>query len=441
MRIAFRKLLLFITVLGLSLRLAAVDNAHYYKAANLHRTPTTGWFDGDMKYDNLDWMSKIDFTYGYGDAGSAWNNSGNTTSLLNTTGNHNMLYLMENVVVNPNEQHFADFFANAQTNHWATNNDFAQLDFDGKFEIHDFNINIRQNLSRNFFAELLIPIRDVSIKNISYKDLSPDTGRFSKQTGEWKQFLNQFNTLLGLYGYKPYDTKYSKTDLGDISFNLGWQGIKEYKTGSVDFISFLAKLGVLFPTGADRDVDYVFSVPTGYDGQWGFNFGAQLEFCIKKVFTMSMHGGATMFFDESNEWRRLKTFELQNGFIKLEKGLVEEDKGTLWHLGADLKLDHVVKGFSLLVGYSFNRQENDKLTPNDSTKFTKSIVNSDSALDSWEMHVLHLMADYDFSVHMKKDYKYAPRISFFYNWPFDGKNAFKTDMIGGGLGLDIRWQI
>lgn len=442
MRIQSKKLLfLLITVFISSLK--AVDNGHFYKAANLHKTPTTGWFDKEMKYDNLDWLSKLDFTYGYGDAGTAWDNDRHTTALLNSTGNHKMIYLMENVVVKPSEQDFATFLANAQINHWTTNCKFGELKFDGDFKIHDFNINFRQNFVKDFFAEILVPIRKVELRNICYKDLSPCTGRFSQQTGEWRQFLNQFNTILANYCYKPYNTEYSKTDFGDISFNLGWQGIKEYEEGDgdINFLSLLAKVGVLFPTGAPREVDYVFSIPTGYGDHWGINLAAQFEFSVKKIINISMHGSATLFFDKSDVWRRVKTFELQQGFIKLTKVKVTEDKGALWHLGADLKFDHIAGGLSLLVGYSFNARENDKLYPNDNMKYAGGIINTDTELNGWEMQILHCMADYDFSVHCKKNAKFAPRINFFYNWPFKGKSAFKTDMIGGGLGIDVRWEI
>ncbi len=438
-----KKLLLFMTVFPFAVNLAAVDNAHFYKAPLLHRTPTTGWFDEAKNYENSDWLTKFDFTYAYGDSSTSWNHNGDTTSLLNTTGNHNMLYLMENVVVLPTVQHFATFLANAQINHWATNSTFGQLEFDGKFQIHDININLRQNLVSGFFFELLVPIRDVSIKDIHYIDLSPETGRFSKQTGEWRQFLNQFDTLLANYGYKPHATSYSTTDVGDISLNLGWQGIKKYgeEEEALEFLGFMLKAGVLFPSGKKDDVDYCFSVPTGYNGHWGINFNAQLDIGFNDWITVSAHGSATVFFDEDEEWHRMKTFSGQNGFIKLEKGKAEEEKGTLWHAGADIKFDHVGVGLSLLVGYSFNKQENDTLNPADKDKFDYTLVNADSALAGWEMHVLHFMADYDFSVHMSENSKWAPRISVFYNWPFDGESVFKTETFGGGLGIDVRWKI
>jgi hypothetical protein len=70
--------------------------------------------------------------------------------------------------------------------------------------------------------------------------------------------------------------------------------------------------------------------------------------------------------------------------------------------------------------------------------YNACVVNSDSALCPWQMHVLHLIVDYDFGIHMKA-YHWAPRLQFFYDVPVAGEHVFDTDMIGGGVGLDIRW--
>lgn len=442
MREKHKKLFLWLVTLSFSVFacISAIDNAHFYKAAHLHRSLTTGWFDEVENYENFDWLTKIDANYAYGDAKRGWDHNGSGAPLLNLTGNHNMLYLMENVPQQGTTfQSFSQFIANAKINHADTNSTFGQLEFHGKFVLHEFNIDIRQNLVSDFFAELHIPIRNTKIKDISYVDKSPTSGCFTKNTFEWKQFLNQLNTLLSEYGLKEYGTQYDKTSFGDISLLVGWQGI--FETDEDDPLTFgiTLKGGLLLPTGEGYRIDQVFTVPTGYNEHWGVPLRAQFDFGLKKWLSFSAHGSALFFFDDTKT-RRMKTFYKQVGYIKLWSGRAEEEKGTLWHLGLDAKFDHVLKGLSTLIGYSYNRQENDTLIPKDTTYFDRSTVNGDPALYGWHMHVFHLMVDYDFSVHMT-DSKWAPRLNVFYNYPFDGKNAFKTDMIGGGVGLDLRWNI
>ena len=102
-------------------------------------------------------------------------------------------------------------------------------------------------------------------------------------------------------------------------------------------------------------------------------------------------------------------------------------------------MDHIIAGLSFVVGYSYNEQENSTWHPKDTDLFDSKIVNSDPILQGFSMHVLHLLLEYDFSFHMT-DYKWAPRVSAFYNLPLEGENAFKTDTFGGGFGVDIRWE-
>ncbi|HBS47778.1 TPA: hypothetical protein DEO28_01900 [Candidatus Dependentiae bacterium] len=433
-----RKLLITILAVGLTTSAAAIDNAHFYKAAHLHRSSTTSVFDKVENYENYNWFTKLDLSYAYGDARSSWDKNGHTGSLLNRVGTHNMLYLFENVTKLSTFQYYADFFSMAVANHAGTNDNFGQLDFHGKFRIHDVNIDLRQNLVSKFFVNLQVPVRSVSVRSISYTDLSPDNGIYSKTTHEWIQFKNQLNTILNTYGYNSYGSKYEKTSFGDVSLLLGWEG--DFKTEGKDPIKFnlTAKAGVLFPTGVKEKTNYVFSVPTGYNGHWAIPLFVQFDMIPNDWLTIDGQASAAFFFDKTMN-KRMKTFSKQQSDIRLAQGNAKEEKGTLWHLGTDIKFDHILKGLSALVGYSYNKQEKDTLTPKDSSLFDHSAVNSDSLIKGFTMHVIHFMVDYDFSVHMS-DSKWAPRLNVFYNYPFDGKNAFKTDMIGAGLGMDIRWK-
>jgi len=434
-----KRLITYLLAISLSTSLAAIDNAHFYKAANLHRSSTTSWFDELKNYENSNWLTKIDATYAYGDTRSCWDKNGKTASLLNSTGNQNMLYIAQNVAKVPSIDQYTNFLAAAAISQAATNGTFGQLVFNGKFRINDINLNIRQNIAAGFFLELLTPIRNVSFKNISYTDLSPDDGIYSKTNSTWIQFKNSINTFLNDYGYKAYNKGYDKTGFGDMTLLLGWEGL--FQTGGKDPIkfAFTGKTGVLFPTGTKEKTDYLFSVPTGYNGHWAIPIFVQLDVMPLKWLTFTGDASAAFFFDETMN-KRMKTFSKQQGYIKLAQGRAKEGKGVLWHLGLDAKLDHFFQGVSVLFGYSYNKQEKDSLKPNNTTLFDGGLVESDSLTRGFTTHVFHLMADYDYSIHME-DSTWAPRISIFYNYPFAGKNMFKTDLIGAGLGFDIRWKI
>lgn len=428
------------------------DNAHFYKVARFHGPQTTiSRWEYDQKYDNGDWVTNLDFTYQYGSAHKGFNNHGNKAQLLNIYGDQNMLYLFTNVVKAPGETNYAEFLGNA-INSSQTNGAFGLLESKGKFIINEVNIDIRQNLALGIYLKLNLPIRDVSIKGISYQDESPTTGMFSQANPDWQRFKNNLDQILNNHGLHNFNSKYSKTAPGDLSLVVGWDHIDMESFDFIKWFRFSLETGALFPTGKKDNADYVFSVPTGYNGHWAIPLSGLLEVGITNWLTWGFRTGALFFFDR-NVTKRVKTYSKQNGFLKLSKASVKEEQGTVWYLGTDLKLDHVFKGFSFLLGYSYNRGEHNHWHPRGTCcsgscssftatdAFDRDIVNGDSMLKSWSQHVLHFIWDYDFSVHTcLKDKRYAPRLNVVYNLLFDGKNVFNTSMIGGGLGLDVRWD-
>jgi len=117
---------------------------------------------------------------------------------------------------------------------------------------------------------------------------------------------------------------------------------------------------------------------------------------------------------------------------------VKIEKGSVWQVGAYLKIDHFLGGLSFVFGYNFANQNSDELTPCDTNKFPPSIVNSDESLKGWQMHTLNFLLEYDFAA---KSSQFAPRVAVQYNVPIGGKRIFKTDTAGGTIGLDISWDM
>ncbi len=438
--------LLLIVLLGCS-SLKARDNAHYFKSANLHRNPTACWFDDTRYYEIDDWAWKVEDDFMYGHASSGWDKNGNTANILNDTGAYDMKWVAENVPLTDVQIVYQNMI-NAFTIDSAAalvvdpTTSFGELRFDGKFEMFENDYIVRKNLKKGFFVQAYVPVRSVKIKNISYTDMSAALGPFSQQTASWQQIKNNFDQILNEFGYKPHASAFSKSGLGDVSFLLGWQDVftkRDDEDKDVYTLNLSVKAGVLCPTGERIKTDYIFSMPTGYNNHWGLSGAIELDLGVTSWLSIDMFGGFTWFFDDNNREVRMRTFNQQNGHIMLAKGIAKEEKGTLWYLGGDLKFDHIWKGLSATAGYSYNRQENDELTPENTNLFDKTAVNSNSMLNGWYTHVLHFMLDYDISVHMKKTTKWAPRVNLFYNMPLDGKNAYKTDVFGGGIGFDLLW--
>jgi hypothetical protein len=437
------KLMLALGLIATCVGLRATDNAHYYKSANLHRNPSTAWFDDLHYYEIEDWLQKIDSNIMYGDAGSCWDKNGHSTALLNSTGAYDLKWAAQNVQLTDNNNIYQNMINNfTQVNANGAPAEFGTLEFDGKFELWESNYQVRKNLKWGLFLEARVPMRSLKIKNISYVDKGPDRDPSEQFVGQWAQIKNNLDNILNEFGIKPYATEYSKAGLGDVSFLIGWEDVFEKRDDKGEDLLTLwltARAGVLCPTGERVKTDYLFAMPTGYNDHWGITGSLELDMGVLPWLSIDLYGGFTWFFDDNHREMRMKTFSAQNGYILLAKGIAKEDLGTLWYLGGDVKFDHVWEGLSAIVGYSYNRQEDTDLTPQNTNLFDSAAANSDSRLDGWYTHVLHFMLDYDISLHMSKCTKWAPRVNVFFNLPVDGKNAFKTENYGAGLGIDMKW--
>jgi hypothetical protein len=133
----------------------------------------------------------------------------------------------------------------------------------------------------------------------------------------------------------------------------------------------------------------------------------------------------------------MKTSSKQSGFIKLASGNASIQAGTLWHAGAYFKADHLYRGLSLLLGFTYASRNNDRVTPQDCCIFDPFIVNTDLMFHGWSSNTLHLGVEYDFA---RQCHHVAPRIALFYDRIVSGKRVFNTNIIEGKIGIDVVWH-
>ena len=443
----FLSLLLFI-LLTLVTNSFCIDNANFHKAPRFH---------GSHQFKTKNWLAMFDASYANGSTRRGRNNIGDRTEAFDIYGHHNLLYLTSNVTkpsnIDSGISTIIDNIATTRTNFAALDLtetvSFGLVKFSGKFELDELPLNYRQNLKNNFFVELNIPFKRVKVSKIKYEDQSPSSGTtgspYNQEDTSWMNFTHTttFDEILKLYGLKGYQAGYKKTYPGDISVIFGWQKlITEPIVDFLEYVNFAIKGGILLPTGLNANPDHPFAIPTGYNGHFGIPLRIDAHFGLSNDIYLGTNLGITFFKNETHSKYPVKTDEKQQGFIKLYRCKVTEKKGTLFDIGVYLKLDHFFRGLSATTGYSYNRQARDHLTLKQNTSATNNlIIDSDSRLNGWRMHVLHFLADYDFSVHkFFQEKKWQPRIGAFYNYPFDGKNIFINPITGGSLGCDLTWN-
>lgn len=409
---------LFFCFISMSCR--AVDNAHFYRAT---------LYEGEPRLA-IPWFSSFDAAIGRGSTTSGNNARGKKVPLLDIYGVQNMQFLGAGIPLNPANP-FDQILIELQE--LPERPGFGELSFSGKFKIIEAPLCLYQNFTNGFFLEGYIPIRKLSTKNISFIDLSPTDSMIpNASTPVWQSFLQNLPAILQQFDLSI--TNVSEAGVGDLSLLLGWAW-NNVRTVHLDYVDVDAKIGVLIPTGRQRNENKPFDLPLGYNGHWGVPLRFDGALGAFDWFTCGLSLDAVFFFNKTKTVR-VQSSNQQSGFIKLAQEKVTVDQGTIWNICSYVKADHVAKGFSLWLGYTFSQQDATCLSLELASSLNKTLINRDEQLQQWSMHVLHCIAEYDFA---KTERDWGPRLGFSYNHILAGKRIFLTDMIFGYIGIDINW--
>lgn len=402
---------------------ASRDNAHFYRATN---------FFGEPRFEKS-WLSTFDFYASHGSTSTGFDAEHNKVPLLDIYGPYNM-QLLGSGVPGKDLSNISDVILE-ELSLLPPQCSFGKLSFDGSFKLTELNAFFIQNFNRGFFMQLHVPVRFMTLDAITFCDLTPDGCQEpNKNDPLWQAFLANFDSILGRYCLSTRSIDHH--GLGDISLQFGWT-LNYQETDVLDFVDFTIKSGFLFPSSGKSNSNLIFDIPLGYNGHAAIPLSLETAFGTYDWLTIGGHLGALFFFSDCRDLR-LKTDVDQNGPIKLAMGRAKIDKGTIWEIEGFLKADHIVRGFSLLFGYSYVAEQQDTITPQNCCFFPLEIVNSDTSFAQWNMHTLHARVEYDFT---KEESFVGTRITFFYDYPISGKRIFRTGMIGGHCGIDIAWQL
>jgi hypothetical protein len=418
-------------------------------------------FPAQNEYNVSDWKTFIDVSYANASTKRGRNNEGDRVPAFDIYDNHKLLYIFSGVSSSGLSTSLTSIYDNLETKKSAFTSaysgfndsqrtvfgNFGKALFDGEFEVDEVKLHFAQNIVHNLFLEVDVPFKKIQTSRMDYTDTSTNAASSSSvenytETDEyWSDFKTSFNEILTAYNLDNYNSNHSKEGLGDVSLMLGWKKEWLQPIDLIEFIRTCVKVGAVFPTGIKASHNNAFSIPNGNNGHYVFPIRLDMMNGLSHDIFLGFHVGLMFFLDKTYEHYRVKTDLNQNGFIKLADCQVKEEKGNLFDIGTYLKLDHFCKGLSALAGYTYSRQIKDKLKLIDSRDHTTSnnIINSDSRLFQWTMHTLNLWAEYDFGSHeFFKKRSWAPRISAFYAYPFDGKNIFVAPVTGGTAGLSLQ---
>lgn len=401
---------------------ASRDNAHFYRATN---------FFGEPRFEKP-WLSTLDLYASWGKSSQGFNRDHEKVPLLDIYGTYNM-QLLGSGVPGKNFDNISDVILE-ELALLPTRNCFGKFSFSGDFNLTELNLFYMQNFCHGIFLYVHTPVRFLNINNICPCDLSAnDCQEPNVNNPIWQAFLSNFNSIMKQHCLNIGSVH--ESGMGDLSVQLGWT-LNYQETDVLDFIDLTIRSGFLFSTSKKQNPNVVFDIPLGYNGHNAVPISFDAAFGTYDWLTIGGHVGALVFFHNTQDFR-VKTNQYQSGMIKLAcDSCVSNEKGNIWEIGAYLKADHIVRGFSLLFGYGYVSEQANQLSTQNGPVFFSPVINSDEMFGSWNMHTLNVRAEYDFT---KRDSHFGPRISLFYDYPISGKRIFRTWMVGGHAGIDLAW--
>lgn len=452
LKIKFPKLVFFAIVFFIA-SVNCFDQPQFYRVPLFQSIPTKAV---------QDWRTTVQARIGDGSTNSAYDSHEHKTALLSAYGLWDVLRLgrnLENITTK-----IQTYLLWGTAGAWKDPDTIVpalapldgKIDVSGHFHLTELDLSLQQNLLWGFYAQVYAPLKWIKIDKIT----PTNRGAAAVNGINVANFLTTtLPTILKENGFKPFDSRFKKSGIGDLAINVGWQAHKDQSGKMIKSIGGMVQAGVIVPTGAERDEDLVVAVPLGYNGHVGYSARGALEIGLWDIVTLGAQFGSTIF-STCDQKRRLVTDKKQQGWLYLEKGFVRVDQGSIWDLGAYAKFDQLGNGIAIVAGYSFTRQEESSLFVRDANYLKTAskaaadaalnapypplispndYANADVRLDGWQYQALHLAIWYDATVDAKK--KWAPIVKLEYAYPINGRYSFATDMFAGSLGLSFSFNI
>jgi hypothetical protein len=394
--------------------LLSYDFIYFYRATPIIPEPR---FERDKLFS-------FDFFFHTGESKHGLNKEGHKVPLLDIYGLINPTKLSSGVpFLLPNNQ--LDFILiNLEK---IPPHDNARLSLSGKLLTHEYNFFFTYNVLSYIFFQIHLPIRTVEILSPHIVDLSSAS---VKNSPEWRLFLQNFDAILDRHNLslKPF----LKTVFGNISILGGFSHsyIEHY---FLDFIDISLVSGLTIPTEQKQTLKNIVAIPFFHQGQLGIPLQGRFSLGAYDWLTIGFYGEITFFFDRTLKEKVTSSLE-QNGILHLATAQVDKHKGPRFQVASYIKADHVIRGFSFFLGYSFAGAYSDILHAKNIKLFSYEDINHNAQIKGWNMHTIHYTFEYDFSL---KNTHIGPRISLGGVMVIGGNRIIKTNLMMLQIGLDI----
>lgn len=302
----------------------------------------------------------------------------------------------------------------------------------GNFDVMGFGFFTRYHFPHNFTLGLYLPFYKMSMKDITFKDLTSqstldinDVIVRDMLTDSFFQKVAEFDPSLDLRN------GWNRLDIGDVTVLAEWYRDFPQTKPILRNVALDIRAGVTLPTGFKTDPDELLSIPFGNDGATGLIVGGG----IQVNWFDHICGGIDFEFLQlfgTTRLRRIKTHADQTDFFLLAKERAHKDFGFIQRYNLFFEFTDIVDGLSASAVYQFFKHSKDTLALS-TTRYSNIAANTADNLKEWTMHHVIFKVEYDFQYMAYESSAFKPQIMAFYKFPFNGKRALLVNSAGFAL--------
>jgi hypothetical protein len=413
--------LVILIMLSVAAQIKGFCDIHFYRAVPFFKEPRL----------ERPWLSSFDIWIGGGRTTKSHDGDKSKVALFDLYGVHSMQSIGDGIC-----KDFTNRLDNLIIKLSLLNSapEFATLSLEGTFTNIEAGLRYTQNFIKGLFLECYVPIRSLKVHNIEFVDLSAHNTYPNANDPYWILFKKELPTIMTQHGLSIDEWK--EHGIGDVALLGGWT-LSHQDTKEIDFVDITIQSGVTLPTGKKQDPSFAFSLPFGYNKHWGIPLHMICAIGAYEWLTVGISLDTLFLLSKTDQELRMKVSPQQSSILLLNSGKAHVHPGTIWSVAPFFKADHVIRGLSLSIGYTYAHQKTTFVTPCNMALFSYAVVNTDERFAGFTLHTLHVAAEYDFT---QQSWHCGPRIGLTYNHQMSGKRCFKTYLASINGGLEVAWD-
>jgi hypothetical protein len=223
---------------------------------------------------------------------------------------------------------------------------------------------------------------------------------------------------------------YYETAAEDTRFLLTWRRMFEINRNRPGWAHFLCMpwltANVSAPTGKKVPANWLFALPTGNNGHWGYGFDAGIAMDFVETVEIAFEASMTRWSSRCYCFYPVPTNCLQSGVFPRQADVCIRP-GTNWNFGATLGAYHFVDRLSVWIQYIIVSHQEDCFKRFITDGYPESNIDKMKLVENskWEVQLFNVGFNYDIS----------PNITLGALWqaPFKQRNAYRSTTVMGSL--------